>query len=297
MPRRYRVALVTGGTKGIGYMIGKEMLRKIPSSFAFLTSRGETSGMDSILGMELGGGARKRAKFITMDVRNQSCVKEHADAIIQKYGGVDILINNAAIFEKPDLKNFHEQAIKLLKTNYWGTKNVIKAFFHEPKENARMINITSNLAHVKEKQTCEVETLKARTRNRFLLAKNLFELDGLVLKFEDDVFRGRCKDEGWPECAFSVSKMAVNAYTRLLQEDLDEQGRKDVVVNAVYPATKHSKINQDGFDLITREQAAQFVFYMATTMPNNPDRFPRGEVIFENSMAVFKDNKDRSIGS
>ena len=214
MPRRYRVALVTGGTKGIGYMIGKEVLRKVPSSFAYLTSRGDTSGMDSILGMELGGGARKRTKFIKMNVTDKPCVEEHSKVIKNRYGGVDILINNAAIYEKPDLENFHDQAERLMLTNYWGTKNVYNAFFYNPKENARMINITSNLAHVKEKQTCEVEKLKARTRDRFASAKNLFELDGLVVKFQEDVFRGRCKEEGWPECAFSVSKMAVNAFTR-----------------------------------------------------------------------------------
>jgi len=290
------VALVSGGSRGIGYMIGKELLRKIPSSYAFLTSRGDTGGMESILGMELGGGCRKRTKFITMDVNNQQCVLDYADFIQQRYGGLDILINNAAIYERPDLKNFHEQAKRIMKTNYWGTKNVIDAFFHKPKPNARMINITSNLAHVKEKHTDEVEALKKQTRDRFATANNVFELNGLVLQFEEDVSKGRCKEEGWPECAFSVSKMAVNAFTRILQKDFDKKDRNDVVINAVYPATKHSKIKQEGFDLITREQAAQFVFYMATTMPNNPNRFPRGEVIWENSTHVFKENKDRSVG-
>jgi len=295
MPRRYRVALVSGGSKGIGYMIGKELLKKIPSSYAFLTSRGDTGGMESILGMELGGGCRKRTAFITMDVNDQRCVREHADEIDKRYGGLDILINNAAIYERPDLENFHEQAKRIMNTNYFGTRNVIDAFFKNPKQHARMINITSNLAHVKEKNPSEVEALKRLTRDRFASAGNLDELNGLVYKFKEDVASGRCKEEGWPECAFSVSKMAVNAYTRILQKDFDKKGRDDVVINAVYPATKHSKIKQEGFDLITREQAAQFVFYMATTMPNS-NRFPRGEVIWENSTHVFKEDKGRSIG-
>lgn len=44
MPRRTRVALVTGGTKGIGYYIGKEIVKRIPSAVCYMTSRDSVSG-------------------------------------------------------------------------------------------------------------------------------------------------------------------------------------------------------------------------------------------------------------
>ena len=46
-------------------------------------------------------------------------------------------------------------------------------------------------------------------------------------------------------------------FFRLLQEEFDRRGRDDVMVNAAYPATKHSKIDQRGYDLMTDQQAAE----------------------------------------
>jgi len=294
MPRRSQVALVTGGVKGVGYHIGKELIRRIPSTVTYMSSRGDTGGMEAILGMELGGGARQRGKFITMDVTDPMSIAAHRDAIVKRYGGLDILVNNAAVYEKPDLTNFGGQAQRILATNYWGTKHVVSAFFlpfSAIKPEARIVNITSNLAHVREKNTSEVEELKRKTRDRFDSVKNLCELDGMITKFQYDANTGRCKDEEWPECAYSVSKMAINAFTRILQEDFDRVNRHDVVVNAVYPATKHSKIDQEGYDLKSGQDAAQFIFYMATIMPNNYGVFPRGEVIWENSFNVLRDRR------
>ena len=217
MPRRSQIALVTGAVKGFGYHIGKELIRRVPSTVTYMSSRGDTGGMEAILGMELGGGARQRGKFITMDVTDPMSIARHRDAIVKRYGGLDILVNNAAIYEKPDMANladFKAQTRRILATNYWGTKNVYSAFYSDIKTNARIVNITSNLAHVKENNTTEVEELKRKTRDRFNAVNSLFELDGMVLKFQFDVDTGSCKEEGWPECAYSVSKMAINTFTR-----------------------------------------------------------------------------------
>jgi len=292
MPRRSRVALVTGGCKGVGYQIGKEIIKRIPSAITYMTTRGDTAGLSSLIGMELGGGARDRAKFVSMDVIEARSVGKLRDSIHSRFGGLNILVNNAGIYQLPDLsspENFSIQATELLKTNYWGTKTVLSAFYPDFKQGARIVNITSNLAHVKAKITCEQGELKQQARDKFKKCGSLCELDGLVMKFQRDADMNRCKEEGWPFCAYSVSKMAINAYTRILQRDLDNEGRQDVVVNAVYPATKHSKIAQDGILLQTDETAANFVFYMATIMPNSAGVFPRGEVIWDNSQVVCQD--------
>ena len=39
MPRMIRLALVTGGTKGIGYYVGKEIVKRIPTVVCYMTSR------------------------------------------------------------------------------------------------------------------------------------------------------------------------------------------------------------------------------------------------------------------
>ena len=52
------------------------------------------------------------------------------------------------------------------------------------------------------------------------------------------------QEAGWPQCAYSLSKVAVNAYTRILQTQLEEESMESVVVNAIHPGSRHSKISQ-----------------------------------------------------
>ena len=49
---------------------------------------------------------------------------------------------------------------------------------------------------------------------RFNNCTNECELDGLMLKFQRDAVQGIWSKEGWPSCGYTVSKMAINAYTR-----------------------------------------------------------------------------------
>ena len=221
MPRKTRVALVTGATKGIGYAIGKELLRRIPSLTCFMTSSGRINGVDpdfqkALLGMELGAGARERGKFITMDIREQKVVVQKKEEILREHKGLDILINNAGIYEKPetDPDAFSEQAKRIIATNYWGTKNVMRAFHESYVDGARIVNITSNLAHVKSQGTAEHEDLKIRARARFAKVETFSALDGEIMSFLRDAELGLTKKEGWPVCAYTISKMALNRYTR-----------------------------------------------------------------------------------
>ena len=53
-------------------------------------------------------------------------------------------------------------------------------------------------------------------------------------------FQHRCTEynddwagAGWPRCAYTVSKVAVNAYTRILQRRLESRGQEDVVIKSV----------------------------------------------------------------
>ena len=62
-------------------------------------------------------------------------------------------------------------------------------------------------------------------------------------------------------------KFVLIDYYRLLQQKFDEDNREDVVVNAVYPCTKHSKIDQTSLKLRDAEEGGEFVFHIATMMP------------------------------
>ena len=53
-------------------------------------------GYSAILGMELGSAARDRAKFLEMNVRDEEVIGKTRDKLVKSFGGLDILVNNAA---------------------------------------------------------------------------------------------------------------------------------------------------------------------------------------------------------
>ena len=152
--------------------------------------------------------------------------------------------------------------------------------------NCRIVNITSNMAHHSAGTSQEEILLRKNLEEKFNKIKTMYELDGYLRAFQTDVMLGTWREAEWPSCAYSVSKMAINVYTRqviteptafiycgtfcrILQEQLDEDpSKEDVVVNAIYPATPHSKINQSNIALSDVRVGARLIFFMATSKKN-----------------------------
>jgi len=291
MPRSTKLALVTGGCRGIGYHVGKEIIKKLESATCYLTSRDDTmnfSGHEILIGMELGTAARHRAKFITLDVKDVPQIGSLTKDLMEKHPGIDILVNNAAVYYKPvvdDQIQFANQTQAILETNYWGTRNLVNAFMPHFNPNCRIVNITSNMAHHSAGSSPEEILTRKNLEERFNKIKTMYELDGFLRAFQTDVMLDRWRENMWPSCAYSVSKMAINAYTRILQEELDEDPNKeDVVVNAIYPATPHSKINQSNIALSDVRVGARLIFFMATSKKSTTNI--RGKVVWNNSNIV-----------
>ena len=70
-----------------------------------------------------------------------------------------------------------------------------------------------------------------------------FFSDSLMTEFQEMAKSGDWEANGWPNCAYTVSKVGVNVYTRILQRQFVEEGSGNVV-NSIHPGTKHSKIQQ-----------------------------------------------------
>lgn len=84
-----KVALITGGTKGIGFAIAETLASE--GARVFICSRDESEIAVAI--EKLG----KKASGTACDVRNEVHVRTMIAECVDKFGGIDILVNNAGV--------------------------------------------------------------------------------------------------------------------------------------------------------------------------------------------------------
>ena len=133
-----KIALVTGGSRGIGFSTGK-----------ILSENGATvviTGKDT---ERLEKAAKKIPNSIAIvaDIRNTNDVKNVVSKTIEKFGRLDILVNNAGIF--PKIKKLHEidedEWNEVLDVNLTGQFRFTKeAIPHLQKTSGSIINISSD---------------------------------------------------------------------------------------------------------------------------------------------------------
>ncbi|GIY73899.1 carbonyl reductase 1 [Caerostris extrusa] len=110
-----RVAIVTGSNKGIGFAIVKALCSKFDGD-VFLTARNEERGKSAVEKLKAEG---LNPKFHLLDIEDIDSIKSLAAFIKSEYGGLDVLVNNAAIaYKMADTAPFAEQAENTTKINF-----------------------------------------------------------------------------------------------------------------------------------------------------------------------------------
>ncbi len=138
-----KVVLISGAAKGIGKAIVLELAKQgYDIVINYLTSKQEAEVLKALVEEKYG----IRAMAIQADVSKEDEVDRMISSIEEKLGGVDVLINNAAI----DLSNlFHlknaEEFRRTLDVNVVGAFNCSKRVYRRmlEKEYGRIINISS----------------------------------------------------------------------------------------------------------------------------------------------------------
>lgn len=87
-----RVAIVTGGTAGIGFGIAKVLLQQ--GAKVVIVDRDRKRGKAATASLRRGN---KEVLYLEADVANPDSVQKTVDACVTKYGRIDIICNNAAI--------------------------------------------------------------------------------------------------------------------------------------------------------------------------------------------------------
>ncbi|XP_046565311.1 carbonyl reductase [NADPH] 1-like isoform X2 [Haliotis rubra] len=221
-----RVAVVTGGNKGLGFEVVKSLCRLFKGD-VLLTARNESLGRAAVASLEQTG---LKPKFFQLDITDQTSIASLATHLSNKYGGLDVLVNNAGImFGRSSTSPFEEQVKTTMKVNFWANLNVCKTFFPLLRSDARVVNVSSMLGSTALNKCAK--DLKGRFTSPHI---TLDELESLMETFENDVSSGTYS-QTWPETAYGVSKIGVTTMSLIQQRLLDREGKTDVVVNACCP--------------------------------------------------------------
>jgi carbonyl reductase 1 len=191
-----------------------------------------------------------------LDVTSDADVR----ALAARVGEVDVLVNNAGI----SMRGFDANvARKTLDVNFFGALRVTDALLPKMGMGGRIVMVSSGLGDL----SCVSSELSARFLDPTLTRDRLREL---MESFVRDVAAGTHAREGWPSSAYSVSKVGMNAFVRVLAKELAGDPRK-ILVNSANPGWVRTAMGGASAPRSV-EQGARTPVWLATL----PDGGPTG---------------------
>ncbi len=233
-----RVALVTGGNRGIGLEVCRGLARQ--GYRVVMSGRDEANLRHAKVDLAAEG---LKVDTIMLDVTDPNMVEiKHGanvdgnfigDWIRRKYGRLDVLVNNAGVV--PD-ETGHDEPVSIVdtarsafelgfETHFYGPLAIIRGVLPMMREQnyGRIVNVSTGMARLSSIQP------------------------------------------GWP--AYRATKVALNALTALLGRELEGT---NILVNAASPGWVRTRMGGDNAEL-TPEQGADTILWLATLEDGGPN--------------------------
>jgi NAD(P)-dependent dehydrogenase (short-subunit alcohol dehydrogenase family) len=223
-----RIALVTGANKGIGFEIARQLARL--GNVVLLGARNEERGREAEAKLR---GEGFDAHFVHLDVESAETHQKAAAFVEEKFGRLDVLVNNAGIALDADFKASdvpQDVLRKTFDTNFFGVIALTQAFLPLIKKSSagRIVNVSSGLGSLAQNSDPAWE---------FYAVKPL---------------------------AYNSSKTALNAFTVMLAHEL---GATNVKVNSADPGFTATDMNgHRGYKTV--EQGASVIVEL-TALPDD----------------------------
>ncbi|WP_391557739.1 SDR family oxidoreductase [Robertmurraya sp.] len=155
-----QVALVTGGNRGIGYELVKQL--SLSGFNVVLASRDHEMGNKAVQKLKE---LNLDVSCIEMDVSNHESITQAAITLNEQYGRLDVLINNAGVYldENENLLTMDPSILqKTMETNFLGVYHVMRSFIPlmEKQGYGRIINISSEYGAMSEMSSPRVGAYK-----------------------------------------------------------------------------------------------------------------------------------------
>lgn len=230
IPEQKTVALITGANKGIGFEVAQQLARR--GDTILLGARNEERGREAEAKLKSEG---FNAHFVHLDLEDAETHQRAVKFVEEKFGRLDVLVNNAGIaldagFKASDVPQ--DLLRKTFATNFFGVIAVTQAFLPLLKKSAagRIVNVSSGLGSL---------TLHNDPHWEFYGVRPL---------------------------AYNSSKTALNAFTVMLAQELKDTAVK---VNAADPGFTATDLNNHrGYKTV--EQGASVIVRLATLAADGP---------------------------
>jgi 3-oxoacyl-[acyl-carrier protein] reductase len=135
-----KVALVTGGSRGIGAAIAKRLAAD-GASVAITFTKGEKAAADVVKAIEIAGG---RAIAIQADATDARAVKVAIERTVAAFGKLDVFVNNAGTaIPKPFEETTLEEIDRVIDINLRGLFIATQAALKRLQDGGRIITIGS----------------------------------------------------------------------------------------------------------------------------------------------------------
>jgi 3-oxoacyl-[acyl-carrier protein] reductase len=137
-----KVAIVTGASRGIGSAVAERLAR---DGFSVIVNySGSVEAADALVRKigESGG----RALAVKADVSDARAVREMFETTVSKFGGVDVLVNNAGIMALSNIADTEDASFdKQIAINLKGTFNTLREGAKRLRSGGRIINFSSSV--------------------------------------------------------------------------------------------------------------------------------------------------------
>lgn len=147
MKLKDKVAIITGGTSGIGFAIAK-LFSEQGAKIVIASDKSEN-------GNDIAKSISSDCLFVQTDVREESQVKKLISETVEKFGKLDILVNSAGVYSQSDITQMPTADFDwIMDVNFKGVFLTTKFAIPELlKTKGNIINISSTLGIVPEKES------------------------------------------------------------------------------------------------------------------------------------------------